>query len=110
MRNLFKIFLLSLCVLALSSTLIYANNGSDSLQAEEKHRIQPASVDDLTYLVLVWTGSDLFPSYYPQFEFEAGNSLRATNISSNFMEVEGIWTEVEFGELFSYFTAQVETE
>ena len=74
------------------------------------NRIQPASISDLTYVVFVWTGSNLFPSYFPQLEFEAGNSLRATNVSSNFIEVTGIWTEVEFGDLFSYFTAQVETE
>jgi hypothetical protein len=110
MRNLFKIFLVSLCVLSLSSTVIFANDGSDSLKADEASRIQPASISDLTYIVLVWTGSDLLPSYYPQFEFEAGNNLRATAVSSNWTVLTGTWTEVEFGDLFSYFTAQVEQE
>jgi hypothetical protein len=110
MRNLFKIFLLSLCVLALSSTVIFANNGSDSQEAGDVNRIQPASISDLTYLLFVWTKNSAFPTYFPQIEFKAGNILRVTGASPALGELSGIWTEVEFGDVFSYFTAQVEAE
>jgi hypothetical protein len=110
MKNLFKISLLTLCVLFLCTTVTHTKTDVDLLNIAEPSRVQPHSINDLTYLLLVWTGKSVIPSYFPQLEFEAGNSLRVTGVSSELGELSGIWTEIEFGDLFSYFTAQVEAE
>jgi len=110
MKNLFKISLLSLCILFLCTTVTHTKTDVDLLNIAEPSRVQPHSINDLTYLLLVWTGKSVIPSYFPQLEFEAGNSLRVTGVSSELGELSGIWTEIEFGDLFSYFTAQVEAE
>jgi len=110
MKNLFKISLLTLCVLFLCTTVTHTKTDVDLLNIDEPSRVQPHSINDLTYLLLVWTEKSVIPSYFPQLEFEAGNSLRVTGASSELGELSGIWTEIEFGDLFSYFTAQVEAE
>lgn len=104
MKNLFKIFFLSLCILFLSVPVIDSTKISDPLKADEPYRIQPTSINDLTYLLFVKGPERL---YIPTFEFEAGNSLKVIGASHEYGELTGIWQEVDFP-TFSFFQAQVE--
>jgi len=109
MKNIPKFFLLCVCVLFFVTTLGYAQSSSNLLKADEGLRIQPTSIDGLTYLLFIWTGKSVIPAYYPQFEFEAGNKLTVTGVSSETGTLTGTWTEVDLT-LFTYFSAQVEEE
>ena len=104
MKNLFKIFFLSLCILFLSVPVIDSTKITDPLKADEPYQIQPTSIDDLTYLLFVKGPRRL---YAPTFEFEAGNSLKIIGASHEYSELTGIWQEVDFT-TFSFFQAQVE--
>ena len=104
MKSSFKIILLSIGILFLSLSVSYATNETDPLSSDVSYQIQPSSIDDLIYLLVVKGPEKLF---YPTFEFEAGNSLKVIGASEEYGELAGIWQEVEFP-LFSFIQAQVE--
>ena len=106
MKNLFKIFLLSLCILIIFNPVINAANGSELSDINENYQIQPtASVEAYTYFVLIWTDISLLPEYFDLFEFEAGDSFK---VYSRKGEWEGSWHEAPLTPKFSFFQAQVE--
>ncbi len=108
MKNLFKISLLSLCILFLSDSVICSTKVTPPLKADEGYQIQPTSISDITYTILIWTESGgIFPKYFPQFEFDAGDVFKATSVSSEYSELTGTWTETDFV-AFTHFTARVE--
>ena len=107
MKYLYKISFVSLCILLFSLSVIYATKGTDSLEADKSYQIQPTSISDVTYTVFIWTGKSIIPKYFPQFEFEAGDILKVTSVSSEISELTGTWTETDFG-IFTHFTARVE--
>ena len=104
MKSSFKIILLSIGILFLSLSVSYATNETDPLSSDVSYQIQPSSIDDLIYLLVVKGPEKLF---YPTFEFEAGNSLKVIGASEEYGELTGIWQEVEVP-LFSFIQAQVE--
>ena len=104
MKSSFKIILLSIGILFLSLSVSYATNETDPLSSDVSYQIQPSSINDLIYLLIVKGPEKLF---YPTFEFEAGNSLKVIHASHKYSELTGIWQEVEFSS-FSYIQAQVE--
>ena len=109
MKNLFKISLLSLCILFLSDSVICSTKVTPPLKADEGYQIQPTSISDITYSVFIWTESGgIVPKYFPQFEFDAGDVFKATSVSSEYSELTGTWTETDFV-AFTHFTARVET-
>jgi len=91
-------------ILFLSFSASYATNETDPLSLDASYQIQPSSIDDLIYLLVVKGPEKLF---YPTFEFEAGNSLKIIGASHEYGELTGIWQEVEFP-LFSFIQVQVE--
>lgn len=104
MKKLFKISLLIICILFSSIAVIYSTSETDSLKANEYSQIRPTAttVDDETYLVLIFTSGK---TYLDLFEFEAGNKFKLTSEEGNFT---GEWEAVDILELFTYFTAKVE--
>jgi len=100
MKNLLKISLLSLCILTISTTVIYSNNGVDSLEADKHYQIQTTGIDDETYAVFIFTGSKI---YFDLFEFEAGDEFIVTSQDGDFT---GTWKAADFLS-FTYFTAKV---
>jgi hypothetical protein len=104
MKSSFKIIFLSIGILFLSLSVSYATNETDPLSSDVSYQIQPSSINDLIYLLIVKGPEKLF---YPTFEFEAGNSLKVISASHEYGELTGTWQEVDFA-LFSYFQAQVE--
>jgi hypothetical protein len=108
MKNLFKISLLSLCILFLSDSVICSTEDTAPLKADEGYQIQPTSISDITYTVFIWTeNGGIVPKYFPQFEFDAGDVFKATSVSSEYSELTGTWTETDFA-IFTHFTARVE--
>lgn len=102
MKNLFKISLLIICILFPSIAVIHSTNGTDTLEANERDKIQPTmSVEAYTYVVFIFTGSDL---YIDQFEFEAGDSFKVSSQQRG--EWDGSWQESDLI-LLSFFQAQV---
>ncbi len=109
MKNLFRISLLSLCILFLSDSVICSTEDNAPLKADEGYQIQPTSISDITYTVFIWTeNGGIVPKYFPQFEFDAGDVFKATSVSSEYSELTGTWTETDFA-IFTHFTARVET-
>ena len=104
MKSSCKIILLSIGILFLSLSVSNATNETDPLSSDINYQIQPSSINDLIYLLIVKGPEKLF---YPTFEFEAGNSLKVIGASEEYGELAGIWQEVEFP-LFSFIQAQVE--
>ena len=104
MKSSFKIILLSIGILFLSLSVSYATNETAPLSSDVSYQIQPSSINDLIYLLIVKGPEKLF---YPTFEFEAGNSLKVISASHEYGELTGTWQEVDFTS-FSYFQAQVE--
>lgn len=99
-----KTLLLSIGILSLSLSACYATNEADTLSSDANYQIQPNSINDLIYILIV-RGPEKW--FYPTFEFEAGNSLRVIGASEEYGELTGIWQEVEFP-AFSFVQAQVE--
>lgn len=63
-----------------------------------------ASINGLIYVLMVKAPNK---TYFPTFEFEAGNSLIVIGASHEYGELTGTWQEAPLGN-FSYFQAQVE--
>ena len=104
MKFLCKTFVFSVVIISLFLPGSYATNQTDSLSLDASSKIQPSSIDDLIYLLIVRGPEEWF---YPTFEFEAGNSLKVIGASEEYGELAGIWQEVEFP-LYSFIQAQVE--
>lgn len=99
-----KTFMLCAVILSLSLSGSYATNQTNSLSLGASYQIQPTSISDLIYLLIV-RGPERW--FYPTFEFEAGNSLKVIGASEEYGELTGVWQEVEFP-AFSFIQAQVE--
>jgi hypothetical protein len=106
MKYIFKSFLLSICILCLAPALSTAKE-TPMLQAD--YQIQPSSIFDITYAVLIWTPvSTLFnPRYVDQFEFKAGDVFSAYTTKRG--ELTGTWIETVVGPS-TWFQAWVQKE